>query len=79
MQFYSQKIEAINDVKAKIYAQAKFNGITLNNSQCQTRANRVVSIAADDAIRKITDNISLLPQTIEVIEELKITGLNSGK
>jgi hypothetical protein len=32
MQFYAERIEDIEDVKAKIYAAAKFKGTTLNNS-----------------------------------------------
>jgi hypothetical protein len=32
MQFYSEKIEDINNVKAKIYAAARFMGRELNDS-----------------------------------------------
>lgn len=70
MQYYSDKIESITDVKAKIYAASKFDGITLNDSQCQTRANKIVTEAANVEIKVIIEGMASLNPKIELMEEV---------
>lgn len=70
MQYFSDKIESITDIKTKIYAASKFDGVTLNDSQCQTRANKIVTETANEEIKVIIEGMASLNPKIELMEEV---------